>query len=256
MPADRSSLLQLEQSLARTERTFRARLEVRSSTDGDTQTLSFDGYASTTDTPYELYGGPPYGWTEIIARGAFRKTLSENPDVELLINHGGLPLARTKSGTLQLTEDDIGLRAVAQLDPDDPDVQRIAPKMARRDLDEMSFAFWVVRQRWEDENGEEAEPMTAPVRRILEVKLDRGDVSIVNYGANPTTFADLRDLDRALAEVRAGRDLDPDAAAALRRAVNALVPETEDEPPAQPATGPSLLAARAAMAPSRRHTAA
>jgi phage head maturation protease len=32
----------------------------------------------------------------------FRKTLSETPDVRLLINHEGLPLARTKNGTLRL----------------------------------------------------------------------------------------------------------------------------------------------------------
>ena len=35
------------------------------------------------------------GYTETIARGAFTKTLSERPDVQLLINHEGLPLART-----------------------------------------------------------------------------------------------------------------------------------------------------------------
>ena len=88
-----------------------APLELRA--EGDT--LTFEGYASVTERSYDVAGGPPYGFVETIARGAFSKTLSEKPDVVLLVNHGGLPLARTTSGTLELDEDDTGLRAVARL---------------------------------------------------------------------------------------------------------------------------------------------
>jgi HK97 family phage prohead protease len=54
--------------------------------------------------------------------------------VRLLLNHDGLPLARTTSGTLKLREDKRGLHFEADLDPNDPDVQRIAPKVQRGDL--------------------------------------------------------------------------------------------------------------------------
>jgi HK97 family phage prohead protease len=172
--------------------------------DGDT--LSLDGYASVFDAPYDVFGGPDAGgWTEIIDRRAFDVTLREKPDLHLLINHEGLPLARTKSGTLQLSTDRKGLRVQApDLDRRDPDVQRLEVKMDRRDLDEMSFAFRTKRQEWSGENDE--------TRKLLEVSLHKGDVSVVNFGANPATSAGLRSLrdivdylgdeDRVMAEVR------------------------------------------------------
>jgi HK97 family phage prohead protease len=101
----------------------------------------------------------------------------------LNVNHAGLPLARTKSGTLKLTQDKVGLRVSAELDRSDPDVQAILPKMRRGDLDEMSFAFRVTKQEWSDDYLD---------RTITEVNLSRGDVSIVSFGANPTTVAALR----------------------------------------------------------------
>jgi HK97 family phage prohead protease len=161
-------------------------LVMRAASDG-APTLRFEGYASVTERAYDVYGGPPFGWSETIARGAFAKTLNENPDVVFLVNHDGLPMARTLSGTLELEEDKTGLRAVAPaLDPEDRDVQWIAPKMARGDLDEMSFAFRVSRQEWNEDYTD---------RRITEVNMSRGDVSIVRYGANPATSGTLRHAD-------------------------------------------------------------
>lgn len=194
--------------------------------------LTLTGYASVFDHDYDIYGGPPYGWTERIAKGAFTKTLSEKPDVQLLVNHEGLPLARTKSGTLKLSEDDTGLYVEAELDAEDPDVQRLRPKMDRGDMDEMSFAFRVLRQEWDEEYTD---------RTIKEVSIHRGDVSVVNYGANDGTSVSLRSLDALLrlsglepeavmAELRgAGRE-DPlavlaDARAAIDRIIDAAAPK-------------------------------
>lgn len=150
--------------------------------------LTLTGYASTFD-PYEMYGGPKeYGWIEQLAPTAFDKTLREKPDLHLLVNHEGMPLARTKSGTLQLDVDDVGLKVTAQLDRDDPDVQRLETKMRRGDMDEMSFAFRVKGQTWSAATGF-SDPNTH--RLITEVSLHKGDVSVVNFGANPTTVAEL-----------------------------------------------------------------
>ena len=156
-------------------------IEVREEGD-DTGTVTFSGYASVFNHDYDVYDA--FGkFTERLAPGAFTRTLKDNPDVMLLVNHQGLPLARTKSGTLQLSQDNVGLRVSARLDANDPDVRAILPKMRRGDVDEMSFAFRVNDQEWSDDYTD---------RTITEVNLARGDVSIVSYGANPATVAALR----------------------------------------------------------------
>jgi HK97 family phage prohead protease len=150
-------------------------LEVRSESNG---ALRLIGYASVVGVPY-----PMPGYTETISKGAFAQTLKADPDVALLLAHEGLPLARTSSGTLHLQEDDIGLRVEAELDPSDPDVESIARKLARGDLDgQMSFAFKAIDQQWN----------TDFTTRIIEsVDIDRGDVSLVIHGANPHTSATI-----------------------------------------------------------------
>lgn len=175
--------------------------------------INLAGYASVTERPYDMGW-----WTETIGRGAFTKTLSEQPDVQLLINHEGLPLARTTSGTLRLDEDEKGLRVDADLDPEDPDAARLARKMSRGDIDQMSFAFRAVKQEWNDDYSE---------RRLAEVSLDRGDVSVVNYGANPATSVSLRRFAAALGEFRAGRTLSADTMSTLQQVLD-LVAGADD----------------------------
>lgn len=131
-------------------------------------------------------------WIEIIAPGAFRSALARD-DVVFLINHCGEPLARTSSGTLKLSEDDKGLRMETVLDPEDPDVQRLVPKMKRGDMSKMSFAFRATRQEWDDTT----EP---PTRTIHELQLV--DVSVVNTPAYEGTSIALRSLDEARKERR------------------------------------------------------
>lgn len=123
---------------------------------------------------------------EVIAPGAFSEALNRGDDVVFLVNHEGLPLARTRSKTLTLSEDDRGLFISTDLRTDDPDVQSIVPKMERGDLDKMSFAFLVEREEW-DETGE------IPVRTIHQVSLR--DVSIVTTPAYDGTDIALRSLD-------------------------------------------------------------
>jgi HK97 family phage prohead protease len=192
----------------REERRAPRRFECREDSDGN---YVLEGYAATF-TPYDVYGGPDHGgWVETLAPSAFTRTLTENPDVHLLINHEGLPLARTKSGTLQLSADSQGLRIRAILDRSDPDVQRLAPKLkpqanGRSNMDEMSFAFRVKDQVWDDDYHN---------RTITEVSLHKGDVSVVNFGMNPGTRAALEQGIEAVSalsnkELVELRRLDPD----------------------------------------------
>lgn len=183
--------------------------------------LLLTGYAAVFNRSYDVAGGPPYGWTETVDPKAFDVTLAARPDLHLLINHEGMPLARTKSGTLKLASDSTGLHVEADLDPGDPDVQRLNSKMARGDMDEMSFAFRVKDDEWNDDYTQ---------RRLLEVSLHKGDVSVVNFGANPATSAQLNSMQEALDLLA---NIDPEQAMAeLRsgdtRAVERLVAAREN----------------------------
>lgn len=169
----------------REQRRLAAPLEFRENSKDDQVIL--EGYAATYE-PYDCYGGVERGgWVEQIDKRAFNVTLAQSPDVQLLLNHEGLPLARTTSRTLQLSADKRGLKVRAILDASDPDVQRILPKMRRGDLNEMSFAFRVKDQQWNNDYTH---------RLITEVSLQRGDVSVVSYGMNPDTKATVEMLAR------------------------------------------------------------
>jgi len=147
-------------------------LEVRAEGDGNTLV----GYASVFDSPSE-----PMPFIEYVKRGAFSKTINDGADVRLLIDHEGVPLARTKSGTLVLEEDERGLRVEADLDPSNPDAARIISAMKRGDLSQMSFAFRTVKDNWNNDRS---------VRELREVQLF--DVSVVTFPAYEETVAELR----------------------------------------------------------------
>lgn len=150
--------------------------EIRSDESG----VAVSGYAAVFNQRSDIGGY----FVEVIKPGAFQAAIGRD-DVSFLIEHGGLPLARTRSGTLKLTEDSHGLKIDTTLDPADPDVSRIIPKMKRGDLDKMSFGFYATRQEW-DESGD------IPIRYIHEVSLF--DVSIVSDPAYLGTEIALRSL--------------------------------------------------------------
>jgi uncharacterized protein len=154
------------------------KIEVRAD---ETDSVTVSGYAAVFDEETRIGGM----FTEVIKRGAFTEAVSRD-DVVFLINHEGLPLARTRSGTLILREDEHGLYMEAKLDTTDPDVRSIMPKMKRGDLDKMSFAFIPEEQTWDDSGN-------VPKRMIEKVSLY--DVSIVTTPAYSGTEIGLRSLE-------------------------------------------------------------
>ncbi|MEU1602681.1 HK97 family phage prohead protease [Micromonospora matsumotoense] len=136
-----------------------------------------DGYASVVETPYEMwdmFGG----YNEVIDARAFDTTLASSPDVAFLVNHRGVTMARTTNKTLELSVDALGLRSVALLNPERQDVKDLILAIEDRNIDQMSFGFLIEDAEWNDDFSE---------FRITQVDLHRGDVSAVNYGANPHT---------------------------------------------------------------------
>jgi hypothetical protein len=191
---DRSKMKKIER------RTYTVRnVETRQEDDG---VMRLSGYAAVFNDP-----SVPLPFSERIAPGAFRKTLSETPDVRLLINHEGLPLARTKNETLTLSEDEVGLRFDAEL-PDTSEARDLYTLIQRGDVDQMSFAFRVIRQKWNSDRSE---------RTLTEVSLADGDVSVVTYPAYPTTTVEAREhLARAIQAVKEGREISGESLVVLQ----------------------------------------
>lgn len=197
-------------------------IEVREAPDGS---INVRGYASVFDQ--EAYG-------EVVKSTAFNRTLAQRDDVRLLVNHEGVPLARTKSGTLNLSVDSTGLLIeAAGLDPANPDVQRLRSAMARGDLDQMSFGFEAT-----------DDPQVDGVRELREVKLF--DVSIVTYPWYDQTSVEMNErqwiagmsAERRARFIEAFRDgiLTPDEVQAIEDAEPVPVdePEVEAEAPEAP----------------------
>jgi HK97 family phage prohead protease len=172
-------------------RTFTVKnIEAREVEDGK---MRLSGYAAVFNS-----ASVPLPFKEVIAPGAFRKTLSETPDVRLLVNHEGLPLARTKNGTLTLSEDEIGLRFDAEI-ADTQEGRDIYTLVERGDVDQMSFAFRVIRQKWNNDRTE---------RMLTEVSLADGDVSVVTYPAYTATTVEAREhIKKALEAIKEGREV-------------------------------------------------
>jgi len=170
-------------SPARVARVF----DVRAATDNAGPVV--ETFASVTEQPYEMYDmfGP---YTEVVSLDAFDATLATGPSVEFTLNHGaggGIPMAHTRNATLTLSAikdgDITGLWYEAMVDQTRNDVADMLKAMQRLDLAESSFKFRIDSGQWSPDWTE---------YRILEVDLHRGDVSAVNFGANPMAWSAAR----------------------------------------------------------------
>ena len=109
--------------------------------------------------------------------------------------------------------------------------------MGRGDMDEMSFAFRTIRHEWNDDESE---------RRLLELNLDKGDVSVVNFGASPHTSAGVRSALAAIAEgdLAELRTLDPADIASAHKILGQLLTGEPADEPSEPKQGMSVAQAR------------
>lgn len=139
MAAGRSAAVIVEErkaAIATAERlTMDTEIRAMDTEDGS---LRIGGYAAMFNR--EATG---LSFREQIAPGAFARSLESDQPVYLLINHDTdqLPLASTSSGTMRLSEDQVGLRMEADLDPSNPRAVELASALRRGDVTKMSFAF-------------------------------------------------------------------------------------------------------------------
>lgn len=153
------------------------KLNVELRADGD-EKPKIVGHAAVFDTPAEIWG-----FEEVIRKGAFTDAIKKD-DVRALWNHDpNFVLGRTKSGTLRLEEDDIGLK----IENDPPETQwakDLMVSMQRGDVDQMSFGFIVDEEKWSKRDG------GPDLREILKARL---------FDVSPVTFPAYEETDVSVA---------------------------------------------------------
>ena len=142
------------------------------------------GYAAVFNLPSLDLGG----FQEVVAPGAFTRSLSANPDVVALWDHDARSvLGRTKSGTLRLSQDTRGLRFEIDA-PNTTTGTDVLEMVGRGDVTGASFAFTVKEQRWRETDA-------LPVRELLDV--DLLDVTRTPSPAYPDTDVARRNFKTA-----------------------------------------------------------
>jgi len=134
--------------------------------------MVLEGYAAVFNSETNIGD-----FREQVAPGAFKDSLEQ--DVRFLLNHDGVPFARSSNGSLQLTEDDHGLHYRAEL-LDTQSGRDLYAMVKRGDLNESSFAFTIADEEWADD-----------LRTIRSVG-QLFDVSVTTFGAYPQTSAEAR----------------------------------------------------------------
>lgn len=135
------------------------------------------GYASTYE-PYLLFEDGEYRFYEKVEPTAFDD--ADMSDVIFLYNHEGMVYARQKNGTLQVSVDEHGLKADADLST--TEMSRQLYEQIRSGLiDQMSFAFTVTEDAVDHDR--ETKTYTRTIKKIGKVY----DVSAVSIPANPDT---------------------------------------------------------------------
>jgi HK97 family phage prohead protease len=197
-------------------RTNSVDFEVRAEGDG----MTFTGYASVFNSPSEDLGG----FVEYVAPGAFKRSLQSRNEVKLLWNHdAGEPLASLRGGTMQLVEDERGLKVTAQL-PQTSRGKDVAELLRLKTIDSMSFGFNVIKDSW----SRDGQTRTLESVRLFEV-------SIVSFPAYESTTAQVRSqqtinpdqLADALLKLESGEELDEANASLITDVVNKLKAQPE-----------------------------
>lgn len=124
------------------------------------------------------------GFTERVAPGAFVDALTPGADVLALRDHDTtILLGRTKSGTLTLTHDAVGLRFSCKL-PSTTQAADLATSIERGDLDGVSFGFVTLEDKWTNSTD------GGLIRTLLKVNLL--EISPCSFPAYSTSTVSIR----------------------------------------------------------------
>lgn len=151
---------------------------------GDETPPVLEGYAAVFNKRTVIWGL----FEEQIAPGAFARALSENQDVRALYNHDyNQVLGRTKSGSLDLAEDETGLFTRTRVVNTDIGI-RVVELVRTGTVDGMSFAFTIKKAEWDFAEEDEDR---FDLRTITEIGM-LYDVGPVTYPAYEQTSVQLK----------------------------------------------------------------
>lgn len=157
------------------------------------------GYATTFDSPYELFRDKDFVMLEQVDHDAFKET--DMRDVIMQYDHTGRVYARTSNGSLDLKTDEHGLKVNADLSLTTGSRQ-LHEDIAAGLINKMSFAFTVAEDEYLEENKDDITIVTRTIKRIGKLF----DVSAVSIPANDQTVISARNLsDGVISEIRAER---------------------------------------------------
>lgn len=163
-----------EQQYKDAEKRTMGTIEVRES---DGEEMILEGYAAVFNSETDLGH-----FREVIKPGAFDNVMDN--DVRALINHDpNLVLGRTTNGTLELSQDERGLKYRVKLGGQQY-AKDFYESVKRGDISQSSFAFTIDEQSW---NEERTVRSVNKVRQLL-------DVSPVTYPAYAAATVQARDL--------------------------------------------------------------
>lgn len=185
-----------------------ARAKGEDSTEGDPEKPVIEGYAAVFESPTDIGGY----FTEVIERGAFARAIKEKHDVIANLNHDNTRMiGRSTAGTLELKEDEHGLKTI--IHPVGTTAGRDAVEDLRAgNISQMSFAFIARSEEWRED------PKTGTVTRTVK-DVDLYDVALVTFPAYEATSVKVRERAKEQVEqLRAKTDPEPET-------------KTEDEAP-------------------------
>lgn len=153
-----------------------------------------EGHAAVFDSWSETLGGI-FPFKEKVSRGAFIESVKKD-DIRALFNHDpNYVLGRNLAGTLELEEDEIGLR-VKITPPDTSWARDITTSIRRGDISQMSIGFVVEKDEWSTENGMDT-------RDLKKVRLfDVSPVTFPAYSATDVGVRAMQEYDGYKAEQR------------------------------------------------------
>ena len=142
-----------------------------------------EGHAAVFDSWSETLGGI-FPFKEKVRKGAFAESIGKD-DIRALFNHDpNYVLGRNRAGTLELVEDNVGLR-VRITPPDTSWARDITTSIRRGDISQMSIGFVVEDDEWSSKDG-------IDTRDLKKVRLF--DVSPVTFPAYTAPHVGVRPM--------------------------------------------------------------
>lgn len=147
--------------------------------------VTIEGYVNAVERNSKPLNERGVTFIERIASGAFKRAIARAKDIRILLNHNwAKDLGGTADGTLELEEDNIGLKARATITD-----AEVIEDARRGDLVGWSFGF-----RDEDVTQLRDEESGLPLRKVND--LDLFEVSLLNRKKSPAyigTLVNVRD---------------------------------------------------------------